>query len=808
MRWPTPQDFNEAVQSPVLCFSDPELARGEVSINPIGLPQSISGNFASVYKVTNNGTRYAVRCFLTNRLDTVDRYRIIGDFLRNHPLSCSVPFQFLEKGIRVGGEWFPVLKMPWIEGESLELHVQNNLLNQKKLTALADQFFDVVDELESWQVAHGDLQHGNIIVSGNGLKLIDYDGFFVPGLLGYESLEIGHPNYQHPLRTEKFFDDTVDNFSCWLIYVSLRCLAIDPSLFHLLEHGEECLIFTRKDLVTPQDSTIFKAVLEHDSLEIRCLGTALSRLLQCAPQTVPPLQVPDDGWTIESTMVLTACVELPKARTESDVEYAADRGKGLSELNSEEDEYPPFDDLPLATKTYQHSWGTSLTKSAFIYSSKVVRRTREKIFDVIDRGSSKLMFPLWAWSLVTQAEKLMDNGDYVAAAEVYRRLHNLWSKDDEHLNRLLHVLVKLCICYERTNQPGMASNFYRLASQIQTPKGKSRSNDFITQKTMFFSFLASRRAEDRASALSILTEIVAFHEQAYKKDRPKDLVFPGQQESELTDMLDFVHRALELVTVTPSAAVKAHTDAVLRVASKCREKQLVGSDQLNLRRDAIERLLTHAVETQEKTEVRDPGVILSIVFLQILCGCRLKAATTAEAMLVDRATFERVLDDFSQQVGWEHGVEAASLLLSTACPNDRERLAPALWRAVIRKLYAKNLIPSLLWLKSHPDLIEVCLDDRAIKGIILSIIHAFPKNLDSIGAMLDICANLGEKGDAITEAVLNNFAEKLLEDDISYGHSEYSQVRDWMAIYNAPVARWDEFYEKYSEVESSPYTMR
>ena len=56
------------------------------------------------------------------------------------------------------------------------------------------------------EVAHGDLQHGNVLLvpgaSANSLavKLIDYDGMCVPALAGSKSGEVGHPAYQHPQR--------------------------------------------------------------------------------------------------------------------------------------------------------------------------------------------------------------------------------------------------------------------------------------------------------------------------------------------------------------------------------------------------------------------------------------------------------------------------------------------------------------------------------------------------------------------------------------------------------------------------------
>src|SRR4051812_23180818 len=51
MRWPTSQDYNEAVQHPASAFADPDLAGGTAAVNALGLPAACSGNFADVYRV-------------------------------------------------------------------------------------------------------------------------------------------------------------------------------------------------------------------------------------------------------------------------------------------------------------------------------------------------------------------------------------------------------------------------------------------------------------------------------------------------------------------------------------------------------------------------------------------------------------------------------------------------------------------------------------------------------------------------------------------------------------------------------------
>src|SRR5579884_1423770 len=106
MSWPTPQDYNEAVQNPRLCFADPELQAGSSEVTTLGLPRPITGNFASVYRVRGPGGDWAVRCFWREYADLQERYAAISRQLQSARLPYTVPFEYLPQGIRVRGAWF------------------------------------------------------------------------------------------------------------------------------------------------------------------------------------------------------------------------------------------------------------------------------------------------------------------------------------------------------------------------------------------------------------------------------------------------------------------------------------------------------------------------------------------------------------------------------------------------------------------------------------------------------------------------------------------------------------------------------
>src|SRR5215813_9686883 len=127
MSWPTPQDYNEAIQSPNLCFDDPELKRGKPEENNFGLPRPITGGFASVYRMHCGQRDWAVRCFLREFVDQQQRYAALSNHLATVKLPYVVGFEFLPKGIKVKSQWYPILKMEWVRGELLHDYIKKHL---------------------------------------------------------------------------------------------------------------------------------------------------------------------------------------------------------------------------------------------------------------------------------------------------------------------------------------------------------------------------------------------------------------------------------------------------------------------------------------------------------------------------------------------------------------------------------------------------------------------------------------------------------------------------------------------------------
>jgi hypothetical protein len=129
MSWPLSQDYNEAIQDPAHSFNDPELRAGEAPVNALGLPQPRSGNFADVYefRCPQTGNIWALKCFTRHISGLQMRYAEISQHLAQVNLPFTVDFTYLHRGIRVRGEWYPLLKMRWVEGFTLHEFVRNYL---------------------------------------------------------------------------------------------------------------------------------------------------------------------------------------------------------------------------------------------------------------------------------------------------------------------------------------------------------------------------------------------------------------------------------------------------------------------------------------------------------------------------------------------------------------------------------------------------------------------------------------------------------------------------------------------------------
>jgi hypothetical protein len=289
-KWPEGQDYAQAVQNPQNCFHDEELKAARPSLNKQGLPFPLSGQFATVFQMLHpSGRVYAVRCMIRHVPGQAKRYEAIAATLGGlNAQQWTVGFDYQTQGIRVGGQWYPIVKMEWVHGMGLDRWIADNLRSQQMRDA-AQQFYDLFWKLQNSHIAHGDLSHSNILVERGKLRLVDYDGVYVPALAGKPPGEAGHPNYQHPDRAASDYGPQLDNFSAWVIYGSLVALSVEPGLWARLGGGDDCLLLTREDLRDIGHSPKIEALRTSSDPLVRGVASAWMEHLTVRVQKVPPL---------------------------------------------------------------------------------------------------------------------------------------------------------------------------------------------------------------------------------------------------------------------------------------------------------------------------------------------------------------------------------------------------------------------------------------------------------------------------------------------------------------------------------------
>jgi hypothetical protein len=269
MPYPTFEQYNNAFQAHQQLLADPELQRGTVAKTGMGTPLAISGGFALTYTIKAGAKKYAVRCFHRESKALERRYQAIARRLAQLRSPYFVDFEFQPKGIRVEGSAYPIVKMAWAQGATLGEFLDDNHGQKGALARLPGSLLALSKFLETERVAHGDIQTGNMMVSGmsGAIQLIDYDGMFVEEIRDVGSSELGHINFQHPERKSKNpFGPTMDRFSLIALSVALKALQEDPSLWKRTNSEIDAIVFRAADFVNPAASIVFSELMGKPAL--------------------------------------------------------------------------------------------------------------------------------------------------------------------------------------------------------------------------------------------------------------------------------------------------------------------------------------------------------------------------------------------------------------------------------------------------------------------------------------------------------------------------------------------------------------
>jgi hypothetical protein len=278
MAYPSLEQYNQAFQLHSRLLADVELKSGTVTTTGLGLPLAISGGFALTYTITAGAKKYAVRCFHRESKALERRYVAISKRLAGLGSPYFLDFQFQPQGIRVDGAGYPIVKMAWAKGETLGEFLEAKHGDLSSLTKLSNALLALSGFLDSERIAHGDLQTGNLMVSGGGaeIQLIDYDGMYVDEIKDIGSTELGQVNFQHPQRrSTNPFGPGLDRFSLIALTVSLKALRADPSLWRKTNSEVDAILFRANDFTDPGASQTFALLAANPDLATDAKNFAL-----------------------------------------------------------------------------------------------------------------------------------------------------------------------------------------------------------------------------------------------------------------------------------------------------------------------------------------------------------------------------------------------------------------------------------------------------------------------------------------------------------------------------------------------------
>lgn len=337
MPWPTPQDYNEALQDPSSCFTDEELINAEVRCDRFGMPRPESGNFASVYKLQGQNDAWAIRCFLYQIANRESRYQAISDFLNANKPPFVLPFAYVRDGIKCGTSIFPIIKMKYLDAHTFSHYVSLVAMRKDEMNSLITQIEQISQTFQDLKMAHGDLQHDNILVFNGKIHLVDYDAMFVPALGGSSANELGHPSYQHPSKSAKNFDASSDNFSFWVIRNSLQIIKEIPDILEWPHKDTDGLIFSVDDLKSPQKSRLFHFLEKHENETVRLCARQVRAALNESPADTPSLTD-----TLRMASMLETCSELPELSFADETKLKQEMPNALKPITSLDRQFAPI----------------------------------------------------------------------------------------------------------------------------------------------------------------------------------------------------------------------------------------------------------------------------------------------------------------------------------------------------------------------------------------------------------------------------------------------------------------------------------
>ena len=209
------------------------------------------------------------------RDDHLQRLQAVSKKLAEHEASWFPLFKLAmyDFGEQVSFRPCPVMVMDWIDGETYASALWRYRKQPNSLAELQMNFSRLMDEMREAGYDHGDISVSNLRVMPNGMMmLLDPDSLSHVEIKINKSLELGHPTWNHPGRSERHTRNLhviPEQLMSWLN----TAMRNNPNLLATKPDVEE-FFFTAEDLKSPYSSPRFTAILEACGTEPGLMGKA------------------------------------------------------------------------------------------------------------------------------------------------------------------------------------------------------------------------------------------------------------------------------------------------------------------------------------------------------------------------------------------------------------------------------------------------------------------------------------------------------------------------------------------------------
>lgn len=295
MTYPTQQEYERALRKPELSLRAPQLAGAQlVPAKNNGILRFSGGHFF-VFVVDVGGQRTVIRCFSHPIPEAREQIPLIVDYLNRTRLPYFVRTEYVHEAIDVQGQVLPLILMDYAPGVHLGKFVEANLGAPNVLKALVKAWSTMMKQLHEKKVAHGDLQHKNILATWDGssvaLRLVDYETVVIPALDKQPLPGGGISAFQHPnAHSIVERSSALDHFPALVIATSLTAIAEKPALWtELNADSDSGLLFQASDFTSPASSPVFAALKALGGTAAHLALALEQACLNEDPLALPPL---------------------------------------------------------------------------------------------------------------------------------------------------------------------------------------------------------------------------------------------------------------------------------------------------------------------------------------------------------------------------------------------------------------------------------------------------------------------------------------------------------------------------------------